>query len=212
MASPTAPAPPPPSVAVSDPPEPLPPVGGATTARRRSGAGAVHVGAAAWGLSLIQTPPPGVKPAMPDALPLSPAQRPALIAAWLLAGAGTLPFLAGAAGLLLRNGEWIGAVQVYGAVIASFVCGIHWGAALFAAEGLALRLFLVSNIAALLGWVAALLPTGPGFLLLAVLFAALLTVDRHLWRAGLWPLWFWRLRGVITAVVVGACLVIGAVA
>ncbi|WP_421697349.1 DUF3429 domain-containing protein [Ancylobacter sp.] len=149
---------------------------------------------------------------MPDACTLSPAQRPALIAAWLLAGAGTLPFLAGAVDVVLRNGEWLGAVQIYGAVIASFVCGIHWGAALVAAEGLALRLFLISNIAALLGWVAALLPAGPGFLLLAVLFAALLLVDRHLWRARLWPLWFWRLRGIITAVVVGACLVIGAVA
>lgn len=149
---------------------------------------------------------------MPDARTLSPAQRPALIAAWLLAGAGALPFFAGTADVVLRNGEWLGAVQIYGAVIASFVCGIHWGAALVAAEGLALRLFLISNIAALLGWVAALLPAGPGFLLLAVLFAALLLVDRHLWRAGLWPLWFWRLRGIITAVVVGACLVIGAVA
>lgn len=149
---------------------------------------------------------------MSNARTLSPAQRPAPVAAWLLAGAGTLPFLAGGADLLLRNGEWLGAVQIYGAVIVSFVCGIHWGAALFAAEGLALRLFLMSNIAALLGWVAALLPAGPGFLLLAALFAVLLLVDHHLWRAGLWPLWFWHLRGVITAVVVGACLVIGAVA
>lgn len=149
---------------------------------------------------------------MSNARAPSPTQRPAPVAAWLLAGAGTLPFLAGAAATLLRHGEWLGAVQIYGAVIASFVCGIHWGAALFAAEGLALRLFLMSNIAALLGWVAALLPVGPGFLLLAVLFAALLLVDRHLWRAGLWPLWFWRLRCVITAVVAGACLLIGAVA
>lgn len=149
---------------------------------------------------------------MSNARTLSPTQRPALLAAWLLAGAGALPFLAGAADVVLRNGEWLGAVQIYGAVIASFVCGIHWGAALFAAEELALRLFLISNIAALLGWAAALLPAGPGFLLLAVLFTALLLVDRHLWRAGLWPLWFWRLRCVITAVVVGACLVIGAAA
>ncbi|UOK70666.1 DUF3429 domain-containing protein [Ancylobacter polymorphus] len=149
---------------------------------------------------------------MSDARTLSPTQRTALLAAWLLAGAGTLPFLAGAADVFLRNGEWLGAVQIYGAVIASFVCGIHWGAALFAAEALALRLFLIGNIAALLGWAAVLLPAGPGFLLVAALFAVLLLVDRQLWRAGLSPLWFWRLRVAITAVVVAACLVIGAVA
>lgn len=149
---------------------------------------------------------------MPDARTLPPTQRTALLVAWLLAVAGTMPFLAGVADAMLRHGEWLGAVQIYGAVIASFVCGIHWGAALFAAEGLALRLLVISNIAALLGWAAALLPAGAGFLLLAVLFATLLLFDRHLWRAGLWPLWFWRLRVAITAVVVAACLVIGAVA
>ncbi|WP_371345722.1 DUF3429 domain-containing protein [Ancylobacter sp. IITR112] len=142
-----------------------------------------------------------------QATPLS--NGPVRATAWLLAGAGTLPFIDGFGDALLFGGTALGAVHIYAALIASFICGIHWGAALFAPGGLALRLFLLSNGAALIGWLGALLPARPGFLLLGALFAALLLVDRHLWRAGLWPLWFWHLRLAITAVVVGACLCIG---
>lgn len=141
------------------------------------------------------------------------------VSAWLLATAGTLPFLAAIAdvtgiGAGWRGAGWLGSgwlapVQIYGALIASFVCGIHWGAALFAPRGLAVSLLFASNVAALLAWLAALLPPQPGFLLLAAIFAGLLAIDRHLRRAGLWHAWFWTLRLAISAVVVGACLWIG---
>lgn len=134
----------------------------------------------------------------------APAVR---VTAWLLAAAGTLPFLAAIAEAGRLGG--IGTVQIYGAVIASFVCGMHWGAALFAPDALAVRLFLLSNVAALLAWLAALLTPQPGFLLLAVIFAALLGVDRHLRARGVWAGWFWQLRVAISAVVVSACVWIG---
>lgn len=134
----------------------------------------------------------------------APAVR---VTAWLLAAAGTLPFLTAIADAGRLGG--IGTVQIYGAVIASFVCGMHWGAALFAPEPLAVRLFLLSNVAALLAWLAALLTPQPGFLLLALIFAALLGVDRHLRARGVWADWFWQLRVAISAVVVSACVWIG---
>lgn len=149
-------------------------------------------------------------------MPLAPTtvliRRPAPVAACLLAAAGTLPFLAGLADVEALGQEWLGIVQVYAAVIASFIGGIHWAAALFAPEGTAARLLVISNLAALLAWLAALLSPAAGFFLLAALFAVLLLVDRHLWRRGFWPDWFWHLRLAITGVVVTACLAIGALA
>ena len=161
----------------------------------------------------------------PAALSPSPARvTPERISAWLLAAAGTLPFLAAIADVTGIGAGWRGAgwpgsgwlgsgwlapVQIYGALIASFVCGIHWGAALFAPRGLAVSLLFASNVGALLAWLAALLPPQPGFLLLAAIFAGLLAIDRHLRRAGLWHAWFWTLRLAISAAVVGACLWIG---
>lgn len=136
----------------------------------------------------------------------------AQLAAWILAAAGTLPFFAGIIAVGLLDPRWLGALHIYAAVIASFVCGIHWGAALFAPGGMALRLFVASNVAALLAWGAALLAPRPGFLLLAAIFAALLLVDRSLWRAGLWAVWFWRLRLAISAIVICGCLWVGVTA
>lgn len=145
---------------------------------------------------------------IPAAASFTPA--PAVrVTAWLLAAAGTLPFLAAIADAALLGAGRVGTVQIYGAVIASFVCGMHWGAALFAPEPLAVRLFLLSNVAALFAWLAALLTPQPGFLLLAVIFAALLGVDRHLRARGVWAGWFWQLRVAISAVVVSACVWIG---
>lgn len=143
--------------------------------------------------------------------PFSPSS-PARPVAWMLAAAGTLPFLAGMVDAALRGGHWLFVVQIYAAVIASFICGIHWGAALISPERLAIRLFVASNMAALVAWIAALLPHRPGFLLLATTFAALLLVDRHVRLFGVWPDWFWRLRLVISCFVVGECLCIAVAA
>eukprot|EP01034_Spumella_vulgaris_P009560 gene9560-12125_t len=138
----------------------------------------------------------------PASLPAPGAVR---ASAWMLAAAGTLPFLGGLVDLALLGGGRVGVVQIYGAVIAAFLCGTHWAAALLGAEAMAVRLFLLSNALALLGWAAALLPARPGFLLLGVIFAGLLAVDGMLHRRRLWPDWFWQLRCAITLVVVSAC-------
>ncbi|RUT28550.1 DUF3429 domain-containing protein [Arsenicitalea aurantiaca] len=141
-------------------------------------------------------------------MPMASRQTIALI----LTAAGALPFLAGLVDVALLGGQWLQAIQVYGAVIAAFICGIHWGAAMFAPERMAPRLLILSNFLALLAWLSALLPPTAGFLSLAAVFGSLLLVDRHLFRAGLWPDWFWTLRIAISALVIGVTLLLGILA
>lgn len=129
--------------------------------------------------------------------------------AWGLASAGALPFLAALADILFRDGAWTGYVQIYGAVIASFICGMHWSVALLSPRAAPVPLLLGSNVGALLAWVAAIAPASLGFAMFAVLFAALAAIDHLLHRAGSWPAWFWRLRLSISAIVVVTCLLIG---
>lgn len=103
------------------------------------------------------------------------------------------------------------AVMLYGAVIASFVSGIHWGLHLdpARAERAELNLFVSSNICALAAWVALLLPMAHApFLLLAVVFAALFAIDWSLFRKGLIERWFFALRLRISAIVVPSCLLL----
>ncbi|MFK8251812.1 DUF3429 domain-containing protein [Ancylobacter terrae] len=149
---------------------------------------------------------------MSRALTIFPPRSSAQPSAWLLAVAGTLPFLGGLADSALRGGEWLGIVRIYAALTVSFVCGIHWGAALFIPERIATRLLVTSNASALLAWLAALLPHRPGYLPGGALFAALLAVDRQMWRSGLSPAWCRHLRAAITGVAVSKCLRIGGTA
>lgn len=146
-------------------------------------------------------------------LPAS-ADRDSLLTAriaWGLALAGALPFLAGLADIMFWDGALTGPVQIYAAVIASFICGMHWGAALLSPRAGPVPLLLGSNVAALAAWGAALAPVSTGFLMFAALFAALAAIDHFLHRAGTWPAWFWRLRLTISAIVVASCLLIGIV-
>lgn len=126
--------------------------------------------------------------------------------------AGSLPFLACA---LL---SWMGPIVVmpevdpvavaigYGAVIASFIAGIHWAVHLFAGARGGDNLLIASNVVALIAWGALLIGGAWGLALLIACFAALFALDRRLHRRGIWPLWFFRLRRNITAIVTTALL------
>lgn len=143
------------------------------------------------------------------------AERDSLLTARValgLASAGALPFLAGLAGLVFWDGALTGHIQIYAAVIASFLCGMHWGVALLAPRAPSVPLLLGSNVAALAAWAAAMAPASIGFLAFAALFAAVAAIDQLLHRTGIWPDWFWRLRLTISAIVVVTCLLIGIVA
>jgi hypothetical protein len=126
--------------------------------------------------------------------------------------AGVIPFVAGALGSF-----WPGALGAlataallaYGAVILSFLGGIHWGLAIGRGDPSYPRLG-VGVVPSLLGWVALLLGGGAGLLLLAAAFVAVLWLDVQLTRDGMAPAWFPRLRAVLTAAV-ALCLLVALV-
>lgn len=135
-------------------------------------------------------------------------------AAKWLGFSGLIPFLAGAVvslpvaealrpyGLLL--------LLVYGAIILSFMGGVHWGAAMMRNETDG-RPFAASVVSSLVALPAALIGGPAGLLILAAGFAGLLVFDEQETRAGRLPGWYPLLRRPLTAVVV-ACLLIGAAA
>lgn len=75
--------------------------------------------------------------------------------------AGLMPFVAGALGAALLEGEArdfaIRALVGYGAVILSFVGAVHWGVMLRNAGGRAFRGLLAGVVPSLVGWIALLL-------------------------------------------------------
>ena len=140
--------------------------------------------------------------------------RPAAV----LGAAGLIPFIAGAAYLLLGPlpmAQYVfNALIGYGAVILSFMGAIHWGLALRAtADQAPGAWFAISVVPALLGWGAALLGLAgahrSALLILMIGFIGVLLLDRQAIRQGLAPAWYWRLRWPLTLVVLG-CLAVTA--
>lgn len=127
--------------------------------------------------------------------------------------AGSLPFLACA--LLAWTGPIAGLPSLdpvalaigYGAVIASFIAGIHWAVHLFAGARCGDNLLVASNVVALIAWGALLIGGAGGLALLIACFVVLFAIDHRLHRRGLWPVWFFRLRRNITAIATCALLV-----
>lgn len=125
--------------------------------------------------------------------------------------AGTLPFLAAAAGstfgvFTATDAAWV-AVS-YGAVIVAFLSGIHWAYGLHEGHE-APRLMLGSNVTALVAWLALLLDARFAALLLLMLcFIFLWVVDRRLARMGIVTPWFYQLRCRATAIVLMCLLAI----
>ncbi|MFV8835485.1 DUF3429 domain-containing protein [Aquisalimonas sp.] len=117
--------------------------------------------------------------------------------------AGALPFVALAIAVWLipeTQSAWaLGAVIAYGAVILSFLGGIHWGLALHAGPP---RGFVISVIPSLLAWAALLLPATLALSLLTVCLVAQLVLDL---RIRLAP-WFRVLRAVLTAAAAASLL------
>jgi hypothetical protein len=134
-------------------------------------------------------------------------------ARWL-GPAGLLPFAA------LAIAAWAGmataprALAAYGATILAFLGAVHWGLALRApaeerrAELARLGLGVVP---ALIAWVALLLPTTAGLLLLAGGLLATATVETVGARSGLVPVDYLRLRWALSSLA-AVCLAAGAAA
>ena len=135
--------------------------------------------------------------------------------ALVLGIAGLIPFL-GFAFLSVSGGDaglsTIGlsprtVLSTYGAVIASFLGGIRWGAA--AARGGSGADYAVAIVPSLLAWAALAVPAPWDLRMLGCLVLAWGLVDQDLPRRGLVPVWLGRLRLGLSAVA-GLSLLIAA--
>jgi hypothetical protein len=130
-----------------------------------------------------------------------------------LAAAGLLPFLWGAAtllrpalgtaaaGVLPANLTGAEVLLRYGVVILCFMSGVFWGLAARAGGSAAAALYAMSVIPALyIFFNIGTTPQGTA-LSLVIGFAGILAIDRHVWQAGMAPVWWMRLRLPVTAVV-----------
>ena len=128
--------------------------------------------------------------------------------ALVLGVAGVLPFI----GLTISGLVWPHlqgpGLRLYAAVILSFMGGVQWGLSIRPPGGrLAWRRYGASVIPALVAWASFALRPREGLFLLAVAFLGLLGYD--LWTAlrGEAPMWYGRLRLVLTIAVV-SCLAV----
>ena len=136
--------------------------------------------------------------------------RAALILGWL----GVTPFagfaVAIAAGWPLATDVGLRGLIRYGAIILSFMGGVHWGLALRPAADRANTWprLVISVLPAIAAWASlAFLPMLVATGVLAAAFALLLVYDVETVRRGLAPAWYASLRAPLTAVVI-VCLLI----
>ena len=141
------------------------------------------------------------------------AERTAIPPPALALGLGGLvPFAAGATAAWLPHAGLaavgLAALGAYGAVILSFLGGVRWGVELFDEAALARWTPLgLSVLPSLVAWAALLAPPAPMLALLAAGLVAQYALDRTAVRAGVLPVWYGRLRTVLTVGATAATLV-----
>lgn len=132
-----------------------------------------------------------------------------IILATILTYAGALPFIACIALRLLEfeTIDTMAIITTYGAVILSFLCGIHWSVYLFCADTCPKNLFIRSSIIALLAWVSLLVKNNDlTFVIQIICFLYLLLLDYKLKNLEILEHWFYHLRRNVTCVVTSSLL------
>lgn len=122
----------------------------------------------------------------------------------LLTYAGIIPFLFLGIAVALHASrlDYSLALFTYGAVIISFLCGIHWAVFLFFSRNCSRNLLFQSNAISLLGWLSVLpVMSYLTFALQILCFLYLLILDLELYHNKVIPLWFFHLRLKATIVV-----------
>lgn len=131
-------------------------------------------------------------------------------ALWL-GGTGAIPFVVLSVAAVFTSGgvqaQLANALVLYGAVILSFLGGVHWGLAM--AEGgdspapsVAPGWLVLSVVPSLLGWGAVLLPNlTASALVLAAGFVAMLAIDVRAAGRLQVPAWYPKLRWPLTVTV-----------
>jgi hypothetical protein len=129
--------------------------------------------------------------------------------------AGAIPFIACSAALWLAPNQYrsftVNILTAYAAVILSFLGGVQWGMAINlidTAPKSARNIFLLSVVPSLLAWAMLLLPEPKTRILVAIfLFAFVWVIDALLNVQKLIPPWFFKLRSMITAIVIASLAV-----
>ncbi|MGP9831986.1 DUF3429 domain-containing protein [Marinobacter sp. NSM] len=129
--------------------------------------------------------------------------------------AGLIPFLAGTAGLFAMPGKSIIILSwfyAYSAGILAFMAGIYWTIALQLENRAYPQSPLVSMLLSQLFFVAAgvglLLQTPHKIALYTTAYLLLYIVDAR-WMRPYWPVWYLRLRLVLTTVVLACQVTVG---
>ena len=127
--------------------------------------------------------------------------------------AGAVPFVIGAIaalpffGIYRDYGIWL--LLNYGAIIFSFMGGVHWGAAMLRGD-LGIKELGCSVIPSLISLLAVSLGGNLGLWLLLIGFVGLLYYDEFETKQGRVPTWYPSLRRPLTCIVV-SCLAIGGI-
>lgn len=138
----------------------------------------------------------------PDNLTLPPWTR-------TLGHAGLIPFVACAAAMLaLPDAETRRLVERtvlgYGAVILSFLGGVHWGLVLRGGGGRAPAMLAIGVVPALVGWVTLLLPFETAVAVQVAAFGGFWLYEHRALGPGILPPAYLGLRRVLTLVVVAS--------
>jgi hypothetical protein len=135
-----------------------------------------------------------------------------ILVARILTYSGILPFLIFGLAVTLHLGEFNSRLAFfsYGAVILSFICGIHWATCLFFPSRHSANLLLQTNLITLLGWLSLLLGQHKLSLgLQCFCFIYLLAIDCHLYRQGVFPQWFFNIRISVSTLVISLLIMGG---
>ena len=142
----------------------------------------------------------------------SDASRIPSAVAWL-GGLGILPFACIALATQITGGvlkaNLLFALTAYGAIILSFLGGIHWGLAIGGppqTDNTLWRRLALGILPSLVAWAALLAPFSIGFLVLAAAFVAMLLVDIRASRMHEAPAWYPKLRWPLSCGAVAALL------
>ena len=125
--------------------------------------------------------------------------------AGMLTYAGILPFLLMSFAVIVkaRGYDFNPALRAYGAVIISFLCGIHWGIYILCSGKCPRNLLLYSNLIAMIAFGSILFELhGINLIIQSACLVSLLKLDHELFQKDIIPLWYFRLRRNATFAVV----------
>ena len=136
-----------------------------------------------------------------------------VLTARILGYGGALPFL-GSAIAVSQQTTILGLMPAYlllsyGAVILSFLGGLHWGRVITSpsSDRRSDSAWLVWAVCpSILSWASLLLPVKAGALLLILCFLAALQIDQKLLREQVWPSWMRPLRLHLSLIAVASLI------